>query len=261
MYCRTSSSIANSSPWNSTECTMQTRLKQQIRQLEKAVAVPPKLLGKSFQENFEIPPGFFGDGKIRSSGVNKSARERIGRQNLSQKVPSKKGSLGVMFSPRNYRENAHSKSANFEGRHSGGHLLGRPFSLLPRSGPTITSQNRACLRTLFGSQDLTSTPLSFPGKNLWIQEKMCLVNLFVHDALLCCDRGSGSDKMLFLPSLGHFPGMKSAPPGRLARNSGALLDFLSRDSHSPLQGMCLFYLQLRSFCLRFVFFCLTVGEP
>ena len=61
------------------------------------------------------------------SGVNKSARERIGRQNLSQKVPSKKGSLGVIFSPRNYRENAHSKSANFEGRHSGGHLLGRPL--------------------------------------------------------------------------------------------------------------------------------------
>ena len=61
------------------------------------------------------------------SGVNKSARERIGRQNLSQKVPSKKGSLGVIFSPRKYRENAHSKSANFEGRHSGGHLLGRPL--------------------------------------------------------------------------------------------------------------------------------------
>ena len=61
------------------------------------------------------------------SGVNKSARERIGRQNLSQKFPSKKGSLGVIFSPRNDRENAHSKSANFEGRHSGGHLLGRPL--------------------------------------------------------------------------------------------------------------------------------------
>ena len=61
------------------------------------------------------------------SGVNKSALERIGRQNLSQKVPSKKGSLGVIFSPRKYRENAHSKSANFEGRHSGGHLLGRPL--------------------------------------------------------------------------------------------------------------------------------------
>ena len=61
------------------------------------------------------------------SGVNKSARERIGRQNLSQKVPSKKGSLGVIFSPRKYRENAHSKSANFERRHSGGHLLGRPL--------------------------------------------------------------------------------------------------------------------------------------
>ena len=26
-----------------------------------------------------------------------------------------------------YRENAHPKSANFEGRHSGGHLLGRPL--------------------------------------------------------------------------------------------------------------------------------------
>ena len=61
------------------------------------------------------------------SGVNKSARERIGRQTLSQKVPSKKRYLGVMFSPRNYRENARSKSANFEGRHSGGHLLGRPL--------------------------------------------------------------------------------------------------------------------------------------
>ena len=61
------------------------------------------------------------------SGVNKSARERIGRQNLSQKVPSKKGSLGVIFSPRSCRENAHSKAANFEGRHSGGHLLGRPL--------------------------------------------------------------------------------------------------------------------------------------
>ena len=61
------------------------------------------------------------------SRVNKSARGRIGRQNLSQKVPSKKGSLGVMFSPRNYRENPHSKSAKFEGRHSGGHLLGRPL--------------------------------------------------------------------------------------------------------------------------------------
>ena len=62
-----------------------------------------------------------------NSGVNKSARERRGRQNLSQNVPSKKGSLGVIFSPRNQRENAHSKSANFDGRHSGGHLLGRPL--------------------------------------------------------------------------------------------------------------------------------------
>ena len=64
---------------------------------------------------------------IHLSGVNKSARERIGRQNFSQKVPSKKGFLGVIFSPRTCRENAHSKSADFEGRHSGGHLLGQPL--------------------------------------------------------------------------------------------------------------------------------------
>ena len=67
------------------------------------------------------------------SGVNKSARERIGRQNLSQKVPSKKGSLGVIFSPRNCRENAHSKSANFEGRHSGATCSAGPFCLLPNN--------------------------------------------------------------------------------------------------------------------------------
>ena len=42
--------------------------------------------------------------------------------------PLQKGVFGShIFSPRNYRENAHSKSANFEGRHSGGHLLGRPL--------------------------------------------------------------------------------------------------------------------------------------
>ena len=60
-------------------------------------------------------------------GSEQKRPERIGRQNLSQKVPSKKGSLGVIFSLRSYRENAHSKSANFEGRHSWGHLLGRPL--------------------------------------------------------------------------------------------------------------------------------------
>ena len=32
--------------------------------------------------------------KVQFSGVNKSARERIGRQNLSQKVPSNKGVFG-----------------------------------------------------------------------------------------------------------------------------------------------------------------------
>ena len=80
--------------------------------------------------------------------MNKSARERIGRQNLSQKVPSKKGSLGVMFSPRNYRENAHSKSANFEGRHSGGHLLGRPLLF---TSETTEGQGRMDTASALGS--------------------------------------------------------------------------------------------------------------
>ena len=74
-----------------------------------------------------IPRQFFHTFPESLSGANKSARERIGRQNLSQKVPSKKGSLRVIFSLRKYRENAHPKSANFEGRHSGGHLLDRPL--------------------------------------------------------------------------------------------------------------------------------------
>ena len=39
---------------------------------------------------FSEPP----DSEISESRVNKSARERIGRQDLSQKVPSKKGFLG-----------------------------------------------------------------------------------------------------------------------------------------------------------------------
>ena len=59
--------------------------------------------------------------------MSKSARERIGRQTVSQKVPSKKGSLGVIFSPRNCRENAHAKSANSEGRHSGPLARPAPF--------------------------------------------------------------------------------------------------------------------------------------
>ena len=91
-------------------------------QIRKIPEESPDKSGKSWK-NRESPK----KDKKGQSGVNKSARERISHQNLSQKVPSKKGSLGVIFSPRNSRENAHSKSANFEGRHSGGHLLGRPL--------------------------------------------------------------------------------------------------------------------------------------
>ena len=55
-----------------------------------------------------------------------SEQKRPGANRPPEFVPER-GSLGVIFSPRNYRENAHSKSANFEGRRSGGHLLGRPL--------------------------------------------------------------------------------------------------------------------------------------
>ena len=74
---------------------------------------------------------------VFSSGVNKSAREQIGRQNLSQKVPSKKWSLAVIFSPRNCRENAHSTSANFEEDTLGATCSAGPFCLLPISGLLI----------------------------------------------------------------------------------------------------------------------------
>ena len=117
--------------------------------------------------------------------MNKSAWERIGRQNLSQKVPSKKGSLGVIFSPRSYRENAHSKSANFEGRHSGGHLLGRPLlftsdELFPTSQTlqpvvalnTAILNRRSQLDTLrLGTQFPKSSISLFPLVPLIGQEK------------------------------------------------------------------------------------------
>ena len=81
-------------------------------------------------------------GKNNISGVNKSARERIGRQNLSQKVPSKKGSLGVIFSLQGVIGKTHTqKTANFEGRHSGGHLLGRPLLFTSEHILAILRQN------------------------------------------------------------------------------------------------------------------------
>ena len=59
-----------------------------------------------------------------------SKQKRPGAKGPPEFVPEsplQKGSLGVVFSPRNQRENVHAKSANFEGRRSGGHLLGRPL--------------------------------------------------------------------------------------------------------------------------------------
>ena len=72
--------------------------------------------------------------------------------------------------------------AKFGGvRRTQGNIHQNPPSLSPefrrrsphifRSGPTIASPNRGSLRTLFGSQGLTSTLQPFPGKNLRIQEK------------------------------------------------------------------------------------------
>ena len=48
--------------------------------------------------------------------------------------PLQKGSLGVIFSPRNYRENAHSKSANLREDTLGATCSAGPFCLLPKSG-------------------------------------------------------------------------------------------------------------------------------
>ena len=65
------------------------------------------------------------------SGVDKSARERIGRQDLSQKVPSKKGSLGVIFSPRNYRK-THTQNLQILREDTlGATCSAGPFCLLP----------------------------------------------------------------------------------------------------------------------------------
>ena len=88
-----------------------------------------------FQELLNAP---FLNGQF-SRGFLGSEQKRSGANRLPEFVPEsplQKGSLGVIFSPSNYRENAHSKSANFKGRHSGGHLLGRPLlftSEFPRS--------------------------------------------------------------------------------------------------------------------------------
>ena len=65
------------------------------------------------------------------SGVNNSARERIGRQNLSQKVPSKKASLGVIFSPRSYRK-THTQNLQILREDTlGATCSAGPFCLLP----------------------------------------------------------------------------------------------------------------------------------
>ena len=102
-------------------------------------------------------------GSSGGSGVDKSARERIGRQNLSQKVPSKKGSLGVIFFRRNYRENAHTKSANFEGRLSETHLLGRPLLFTSeRKVPGKFREN--CWKIFPESPNATNSWISGTGK-------------------------------------------------------------------------------------------------
>ena len=77
-------------------------------------------------EEFEV-----GNGKNYLHPKIGSEQKRPGANRPPEFVPEsplQKGVFGGMiFSPRNYGENAHSKSANFEGRHSGGHLLGRPL--------------------------------------------------------------------------------------------------------------------------------------
>ena len=71
-------------------------------------------------------------------------------------------------------------------------------SLRIRSGPTIASQNGAGLRTLFGSQGLPELPCLFQGKTSEFKRKMGFINLFVLDAMLWCDGGSGSKRRCLL---------------------------------------------------------------
>ena len=116
--------------------------------------------------------------------MNISARERIGHQNLSQKVTSKKGSLGVIFYPRNYRANAHSKSANFEEDPLGATCSAGPFCLLPKYAAgqqeNTCKEKQAIQMTLLGYLDDGQEPnwnqkpepsepvLEEPGKStLW----------------------------------------------------------------------------------------------
>ena len=73
---------------------------------------------------------------ILHSGVNKSARERIGRQNLSQKVPSKRG-LWESYFLQGITGKTHTHNLQIlREANSGGHLLGRPF--LFTSDPCLT---------------------------------------------------------------------------------------------------------------------------
>ena len=101
-------------------------------------------------------------------GLIGSEQKRPGASRPPKFVPESPLQKGVIFSPRSYRknahsksanfeerhsgesyflqgvsyrENAHSKSANFEERHSGGHLLGRPllFTSKVMVGPTSDS--------------------------------------------------------------------------------------------------------------------------
>ena len=97
--------------------------------------------------------------KIIISGANKSARGSESAARIcSRKSPLQKGVLGVIFSPRNQRENAHSKSANFEGRHSGGHLLGRPLLFTAPSFLT-TRAKTGCTAHVFAAQGGTRRPV------------------------------------------------------------------------------------------------------
>ena len=91
------------------------------------------------------------------SGVNKSARERIGRQNLSQKVPSKKGSSGVIFSPRNYRK-THTQNLQILREDTlGATCSAGPFCLLPKIEAKFAEFGRklaACKRIISGFDQL-----------------------------------------------------------------------------------------------------------
>ena len=92
----------------------------------------------SFSPFSSKTPFFWRD---KSSGVNKSARERIGRQDLSQKLSSKKGSLWESYFLQGIIGKTHTQNLQILREDTlGASCSAGPFCLLPKS--TVCQKHR-----------------------------------------------------------------------------------------------------------------------